>query len=112
MKEFALSIPGAQGVPVQIQPPQNVPSGGLSTGGGQMIQLFISVLIIAAILLSLFMLIWGGIRFMTSGGNKQELDLAKKTLVFSVIGLLFVLLSFLIINIIGTFFGISWIGAK
>lgn len=108
MKDFALTIPGS----VSLSGPGELPTGGLSSGGGQMIQLFISVLIIGAILLSLFMLIWGGVKWMTSGGNKQELDLAKKTLVFSVIGLLFVLLSFLIINIISTFFGISWIGAK
>lgn len=114
MKEFALSIPGSKGTPVQIQPPSSIPSGGLEKGGAgqRAIQLGIEVLLIAALLISLFMLIWGGIRFMTSGGNKQELDLARKSLVFSVIGLVIVFLSFLIINVISTFFSISWIGAK
>lgn len=107
MKEFALSIPGYGNIPA----PQEIQRIPVTTHGGNIIWLFIQLLFLAALLISLFMLIWGGFRFMTSGGNKQELDLARKTLAFAIIGLVVVFLSLVIINFLGGFFSVP-IGAK
>lgn len=107
MKDFALSIPGPSGT-VSIPAPTQIEGivGKAGPFGGKIIWVGIEVLLVAALLISLFMLIWGGVKWMTSGGNKQELDLARKTLVFSVIGLLIAILSFSVLNFLGGFFGV------
>lgn len=111
MKEFALSIPGPSGTSVSIPAPQDIQNIPIATYGSNIIWLSLELFLLAALLLSLFMLMYGGFRFMTSGGSKQDLDLAKKTIVLSVIGLLIVVLSFIIINFIAGFFGVP-IGTK
>lgn len=107
MKEFALSIPGYGNIPA----PQEIQRIPITTYGGNIIWLGLELFLIVALLLALFMLMHGGFRFMTSGGSKQDLDLAKKTIVLSVIGLLIVVVSFTIINFIAGFFDVP-IGAK
>lgn len=113
MKEFALSIPGPSGTSVSIPAPTQIEGivGKAGPFGGNILWLFVELLFLAALLLSLFMLILGGFRFITSGGSKQDLDLARKTIVLSVIGLLVVVLSFAIINFIAGFFDVP-IGVK
>lgn len=107
MQQFALSIPGYTNIPAP-QEIQNIP---IATYGSNIIWLALELFLLAALLISLFMLMYGGFRFMTSGGSKQDLDLAKKTIVLSIIGLLIVVLSFTIINFIAGFFGVP-IGTK
>lgn len=107
MKEFALSIPGYTNIPA----PQDIQNIPVATYGGNIIRLALELFFLAALLLALFMLILGGFKWMTSGGNKQEVDNAKKTLVFAIIGLVIVFLSIVIINFLGGFFGVP-IGAK
>lgn len=111
MKEFALSIPGPGGTSLPIPAPQEIQNIPIATYGSNIIWLALELFLLAALLISLFMLIYGGFRFMTSGGSKQDLDLAKKTIVLSIIGLLIVVLSFTIINFIAGFFGVP-IGTK
>jgi len=53
------------------------------------------------------MFVFGSIKWMLSGGNSQELESAKKTITFAFIGLGLALCSFLIINIIARFTGVS-----
>ena len=57
-------------------------------------------------------IIVGGIRFIISGGDAKKLDQAKKTISFSVLGLLLVFLSFFIINFIAGTTGIGCIKAS
>lgn len=101
MKHFALNIGG-----YNITAPENVPEGGkgmfekvLGTG--------ISILFIVAILLSLLYLIYGGIDWIRSEGDKQKVESAKKKVTYAVIGLVITFLAFLIIRVIGTVFGAS-----
>jgi lipopolysaccharide/colanic/teichoic acid biosynthesis glycosyltransferase len=51
-------------------------------------------------------LIWGAIKWITSGGDKGKVDAARNTIVAAVIGLIVLLLSFVIIN-----FAIQIVGA-
>ncbi|MBI3069775.1 MAG: hypothetical protein HYY87_00525 [Candidatus Levybacteria bacterium] len=107
MKEVALSVPGY----TNITGPEEINKIPVDIYGGNIIILGIQLFLFAAILIALFMLIWGGIKWMTSGGSKQEVDLAKKTLVFAIIGLVITFLSFALINLIGGFFDVP-IGVK
>ena len=102
MKELALQIEGVG----KIIPPNNeIPTGGLTTLS-KILTVGVNFIFIAAILLTLVFLLYGGFLWMTSEGNKQTLENARKTLTFAIIGLVIVLLSFAIINGISYFFNI------
>lgn len=49
---------------------------------------------------ALFIFLYGGFRFMNSGGDSKKLEGARETLVYGALGLSLVLLSFFVINII------------
>jgi hypothetical protein len=53
------------------------------------------------------MLLIGGFKFITSGGDPKAAGAAKQTLTFAIIGMVLIACSFLIIRIIGTFTGIN-----
>lgn len=67
----------------------------------------VTVVLIAAAIISLFFLIFGGIRWITSGGDKAKVEAARNTIVAAIIGLIIALLSFFIITIVLGFFGLS-----
>jgi hypothetical protein len=103
MKYLALTIPGNNG-PIDIK----APSGIISTGGPHTLANIINVgldfAVLAAIIVCLFSLLLGGFNWITSEGDKQKVANARQRLVFSIIGLIVIFLSFMIINIIYTFF--------
>lgn len=49
---------------------------------------------------ALFLITYAGIRFVTSGGDPKQVDAARKTMTYAIIGLLVVLTSFALVNII------------
>ena len=55
------------------------------------------------------MLIVGGFRYLTSGGNSKGTETAKNTITFAVIGLVVALSSFVILNLIAEFTGVKTI---
>lgn len=99
MKFLALSIE-ISGIPQRIQPPTGVPSGGLLSGGPNILQVALNLLFLFAILLALFMIIFSGIQWITSSGDKQKVAAARNRLTYSLIGLLIIAFSFVIINTI------------
>jgi hypothetical protein len=56
------------------------------------------VLLFAGIV-ALFMIIISGIRMILSGGDSKNVEAAKKSLTYSIIGLIIILLSFFIVNV-------------
>lgn len=59
-------------------------------------------------IVSLFFIIFAGIKFTTSGGGKG-VEEAKNMLTYAIVGLLIVLLSFFVINTISGFTGVQCI---
>ena len=57
------------------------------------------VIIFAGALAVLFIMI-GGLQYITSMGNEEKTTIAKRTLLYAIIGLLIVILSLTIINVI------------
>lgn len=53
------------------------------------------------------MLLIGGFKFITSGGDPKAAGAAKQTLTFAVVGMILIACSFLIIRIIGQFTGVT-----
>ena len=58
-----------------------------------------SILYVAGII-AVVMLIFGGIRFMVSRGDKDKVQKAKNTVIYAIIGLVLVIFSYAIVNFI------------
>lgn len=105
MKEKLLaqvSIPGGK----QISAPTGVPTAGDGALAG-MISWVIIVLTSVGVIAALIFLIWGAIKWITSGGDREKLDSARRTIIFSIIGLVVILLSVVIMNVIGGLIGVT-----
>jgi len=109
MEKLSLSIPGSGGTPMQIDSdlPKGVPKGGLLGTGQDVIGVAIEFVIVGAVLLSLYFIIRGGINMMTSGGDKEKFQAGRERVRYAIIGLIVIFLSFFLINIIETLFGIN-----
>lgn len=102
---LALTIGGQE-----ITAPEGIPMGGLGEGEGgtRLIQNGLSWLLVAAIILAISFLIWGGIKWITSEGDKTKVTNARKTIIYSLLGLIIALASFLLVSLISNnLFGIE-----
>jgi hypothetical protein len=74
---------------------------------GPIVGTVINILLVAAVLIALFFLIWGGIRWITSGGDKGKVEEARKHIVAAIVGLVVAFLAYFIIQIILSIFGLG-----
>lgn len=81
-----------------------------STSLSSLIQLVVTFMFIGASILALFFLIWGGIQWIVSGGDKTAVEAARKRVTYSLLGLIVVFFSYFIVNLIGNFFGVKLLG--
>jgi len=98
------SVPGDNGTPVQISVPPGIPTnvslGALASG-------FISVAMIIGIFLSLIYLVYGGIYWTQSKGNKETLDKARRIIIYAILGLVIMSLSLVGVNLISSALGVT-----
>src|SRR3989344_4180237 len=103
MEKLALTVAGETiENPVSALPGEGIPA--LSV----ILQVGIGLLFIIAILASLVFIIWGGLDWITAGGNKENIQKARHKLIYAVLGFFVVFLAFFIMNIISQFFGIEF----
>jgi hypothetical protein len=102
MDFLSLTLPGGQA----IQPPQNIPSGGINVVE-KLFKNSFSLMIILCIVLALIFIILGGIQWITSGGDKTKLQAARSKLTWSIIGLVIAFSAFFIVALIGFFFKVD-----
>ena len=50
---------------------------------------------------ALILIAWGSIRMIMSGGDAKQVESARRTIVFSIVGLIVVLCSFALVNLVG-----------
>ncbi|HSX40230.1 MAG TPA: hypothetical protein VLF68_01315 [Candidatus Saccharimonadales bacterium] len=67
---------------------------------GKIIGPVISILFIIAVVIALFFLIVGGIKWITSGGDKAKVESARNTIVAAVVGLIIVFAAYFILRIV------------
>lgn len=84
----------------QFDPVQNLTAGGLIGG-------FIKLALVVAALVFFFILVIGGIRWIVSGGDKQQTENARGQITAALVGLVIVFAAWAIAQLIGTFFGID-----
>lgn len=70
---------------------------------------FLDALFMFAGTVALFMIIFAGFKFILAGGDAKQLDGARKMIVYAVAGLLLILLSSLILNVIAGVTGVTCI---
>jgi len=99
--EIALNFGGQQ-----INPPSGIPSGGLSNLRGILANALLLFIIAGAFLLVIY-IVWAGIQWITSGGDKAKLTAARQKLTWAIIGFVVVLSSFFIMDTIGFFFKVN-----
>ncbi len=89
----------------------NTPAGKIPTleCAFLLIQTIISWLLTFAGVVALVLIIYSGIKLISSGGDPKQIEGAKKILTYAIIGLFVVLLSFAIINLIAYATGVSCI---
>lgn len=91
--------------------PVETPEGAIPTSAiSSIIGNALSLVIIVAGLLTVGYLIWGGIEWLTSGGEKASYEAARNRITHAFIGLGIVLASYLIIKIFETLFNVSILG--
>lgn len=77
----------------------------LSAGNfGQLISTLITIAFVAAIVIALAFLIYGGFKWIVSGGEKGSLEEARNHIVASIVGLVIIFLSYFILNLVVFFF--------
>jgi len=63
-----------------------------------------NVLLFIVGILSVIMLIYGGLRYVISGGDSKKVTDAKNTIMYAIIGLIIAILSFALVNfVVGAF---------
>ncbi len=60
-------------------------------------------------IIALFFIIWSGIQLIRSGGDQKQVQGARNTLTYAIIGLVLIFLSFFIINFISYLTGVDCI---
>lgn len=71
------------------------------------LQNIINFLIVFSGLICVFLIVYSGFKFITSDGDPEKISSARKTLFYAIGGFIFVLASFLILNVLAEFTGVS-----
>lgn len=92
----SFSLPGYENiqVPTEIQ---NLSGGAY---GGNLITTALTILFVFGIALTIILLIYSGIQWVTSEGDKQKIQAARSRLIYTIIGFLIIAGGFAIVNAI------------
>ena len=74
---------------------------------GDLVGLAISFVLIVAAIAFFFMLVLGGIKWITSGGDKGKTEAARNQITAGLVGLVIVFAAWAILTLVESFFGVS-----
>lgn len=75
-----------------------------SGNAGTVLGAIVNLLFLIAALIALFYLVQGGIRWITSGGDSKQVEGARGQIIAAAVGLAITFLSYLLLNLLLTFF--------
>lgn len=96
MNDLALKINGTEVVD---------PTGFDAIPVSTIISFFISAFFIIGAIAAVVYMITGGIRWITSGGDAEQIAKARSTIVFSVVGLIVILISVFVVKYVSEMLG-------
>ena len=70
----------------------------LFAGGDALIPRLINLMLFIVGILAIVFLIFGGIRYVVSGGDKNRIDAAKNTILYAIVGLVVAILGYAVVN--------------
>ena len=76
----------------------------VATDPQDLVKNVVNIFLYAVGVLSVIMLIWGGIRYTTSAGDCNKVQSAKNTVLYAVVGLVVAILAWAIVNMVITRF--------
>jgi len=79
---------------------------------GQLISALVGTLLIVAALLAFLYLILGGIKWITSGGDKASMEEARNKITHAIVGLIIVGAAWAIMTLVQNFLGVTIIGGQ
>ena len=103
---IATSAPVAYAQKFDIKP-TGIIKGGQQTDLGKIVTFVIAIVSIIAVLATLLYLVWGAIKWITSGGDKTKVEAARGQIVAAIIGFIIVILSFVIVNVVARLLGLG-----
>lgn len=105
MKLLALTLPGNQ----KIQLPGEVNSlvNKTTALGGNIFGVVIGLLLLAAAIIGVFFIIYGGIKIVTSGGDPKNIQNGRNTIIYASVGLAVAFLAYMFVNIFCHFLGVT-----
>lgn len=68
--------------------------------GGSLVKDAVNVILWVVGILSVIMLVWGGIKYTTSAGDTNKVTSAKNTIIYAVIGLVIAIMAYAIVNFV------------
>jgi threonine/homoserine/homoserine lactone efflux protein len=74
--------------------------GGAAGGTGNVLGTFISLFFVIAAIIAVIYLVYGGIKYITSRGDKTEVENARNQIIAAIVGLILVFLAFFLINFV------------
>ncbi len=74
---------------------------------GTVVSNIITALVIIAVIIAVIFLVWGGIKWIMSGGDKAKVESARNTIIGGTIGLVLVFLAYFIITLVAGLFGVN-----
>lgn len=78
---------------------------------GPLVGTAIQFILVIAVVIAIIFLIWGGIKWITSGGDKAKVDSARGTIIAAVVGLIIAFAAYFIISIVLSLFGLGTINS-
>lgn len=104
MTTLALSIDGTPiPAPTGIA---HITTNSVGPFGGNILALGVTLMLTLIVLAALFYLVWGGIDWIMSGGDKEGIAKARAKITYALIGIAVAFLSFFIINVVGGTFNV------
>ena len=89
--------------PTPVQIPLEAPAGSVGTIDIQSIPPFVvTLLFVAGIIIAISFLVFGGIKWVTSGGDKAKVEAARGHIIAAIVGLVIIAAAFFILNIVFT----------
>lgn len=110
---FGFALPAFADTTVNVNPCADNAGPGfnllcnLSISNGNIVGRVITIALIVAALIALGFLIFGGIRWILSGGEKEKVEEARGTIIAALVGLVIVFAAYFIINIVFGLFGLG-----
>ena len=74
---------------------------------GNIVSALVTLIMILAALIFFFMLVWGGVKYITAGGDKGQTEAARGQITGALIGLVIVFAAWAIVNLVSIFFGVN-----